>query len=85
MSRLVERFNTKAAQEYMARAKNEGRAERDGLSEYLATLGISRSEDTETFLKEFDEEHQERTERIMGYLDEISRIAHKLQNRYAGL
>ncbi len=85
MSRLVEKFGAKAAHQYMERAKNEGRPEREGVSDYLATLGISRSEDTEAFLKEFDEEHEERAERITGHLDKINGIARELQRKYAGL
>ncbi len=85
MSRLVERFDSNRAYEYMERAKYEGRTEREGFSDYLATLGISRPEETEAFLKKIDEEHQQSTNRIKSNLEEMRRLVRVIQRKYAHL
>lgn len=83
MSRLVERFDSNQAYEHMERAKREGRTQREGFSDYLATLGISRAEDTEAFLEKFDEEYQQSTERMKGYLEEMRHLVREIQRKYA--
>jgi hypothetical protein len=69
----------------MKRAKREGRTEKDGISDYLATLGFSRPEEEEAFMQKFRKENRELTERIMANLEEIRRIARAAQEKYAGV
>jgi hypothetical protein len=81
---LAEKFSVEAALEYMKRAKLEGRTEKEGLSDYLVTLGFTRPEE-EAFLQKFRQENREFTERIMANLEQIKKIARAAQKKYAGV
>jgi hypothetical protein len=80
-----EGINWELAHEYMDKAVREGRTEDDGFWDYLATFGITHPEEDEAFLQKFREENRKSTERIMGYLEEMKRLARAAQKKYAGV
>jgi hypothetical protein len=81
---VLEQFDWNLANAYMDKAVQEGRAEDEGFEDYLGTLGFTRTKDIDAFLQKFREEDRKSTERIMGYLEEIKRLARAAQKKYTG-
>ena len=82
---IAAKFDWNLANAYIDKAVQEGRSEDEGFEDYLATLGFTRPKDIDAFLQKFREEDRKSTERIMGYLNEIKRLAHVVQKQYAGV
>jgi len=82
---VVERYDKNIARQYMAKAVREGRTGDDGLWDYLETLGIRRPEATDAIVKKVLDEDRKSTERILGYLEEIRKLAREAQRKYAHL
>jgi len=85
MKAKVQKLDVKAALEYIEKAKREGRSLDEAFSDYLATRGFSRPEEEEAFLQKFRKENRELTERIMANLEQMRKLFHSAQNKYAGV
>jgi hypothetical protein len=78
-------WDWEVARAYMDKAVREGRTEDDGLEDYLASLGFTRTKDHEAFLQNFSEETQKSFERIEGYLGEMRKLIRAAKKKYAGV
>ncbi len=74
-----------AALEYIEKAKKAGRSEDEAFSDYLVSRGFRSSEEYEAFLQKSREETRQSFERITSYLEQMRRIVHTAQKKYAGV
>jgi len=78
-------WDWQVARAYMDKALREGRTEDDGFEDYLASLGFTRTQEIEAYLQKSREETRQSFERITSYLEQMRRIVHTAQKKYAGV
>jgi len=81
----LKRLDVMAALEYIEKAKKAGRSEDEAFSDYLVSRGFRSSEEYEAFLQKSREETRQGFERITGYLEQMRKIVHAAQKKYAGV
>lgn len=84
MTTRVQKLDVNAALEYIETAQKKGRSFNEAFSDYLASRGFSRPEEEEAFLRKFQKENRELSERIIANLEQIQKIARTAQQKYAG-